>query len=127
MELRTIAELEQALIQFEAENALGAISNADYRNAKKYLEDAIIDKQLGPLKRRIGRELGEYFPSLKIAKSERASIPTRLKYTRTEAGLKQLYREWQGIYAFRKIALLPEYDVLLAEVKAQMAKMDKAA
>jgi hypothetical protein len=125
MGLRTIAELEQALIQFEAENALGAISNADYRNAKKYLEDAIIDKQLGPLKRRIGRELGEYFN--RITKSERVSIPTRLKYTRTEAGLKQLYREWQGIYAFRKIALLPEYDVLLAEVKAQMAKMDKAA
>lgn len=110
---KTIAELEDALRQNEAEYELrrhekNARDFRHYIATKNLLENAIIDKQTGPLKRRVFRALEPY--SNRLAKKEWVGLQTTLTGLRSVISVRTFYADWCQILRNRKIADLPDLD-----------------
>ena len=104
----TIPELETQLRVNEEEYADKSISYHSYMATKNLLECAIIDKQTGPLKRRVFAAIEPH--SNRISKSEWVKFQTDLTGLRSVAAVKGFYSQWRQVLSFRKIADLPDLD-----------------
>ena len=122
----TLAELRAQLAANEAEYDQKAISWHNYTATKNQLETAIIDKQTGPLKRRV-REAFQPF-SNRISRSEWVKFQCDLTALRSKAAVYEFYRSWAKILDFRKIAALPDLEMLdKAKAKPMDNRYDHAA
>jgi hypothetical protein len=105
---KTLAELEADLTSYEQAYAFGDIPKSEYLKAKALLQDAIIDKHTGPIKRTAFDLIKPYLH--RLDKSEREGMQPALRFCRSVSAVKAWYEQWQGILRFRKIADLPDLD-----------------